>query len=191
MKKTTLLNLFIFCIVFAEAQTIKPISKDKAFEDSLNKIVVDFKNNFRNIQSKPLPAEIDADTYQSSICLPGATHCIIMRYHSVVDNSASWQSILYTGENYEEALATYKKIFGIIKKSKLKGIDDSPTTFEGVIENPDENVRFTVSSLRLKAADTRYKNFVADIELVGNYDGWEVHLNLYNKKKDTEGGNVQ
>jgi hypothetical protein len=47
-----------------------------------------------------------------------------------------------------------------------------------------------VSSLRLKTADIRYTNFVADIELVNNYDGWEVHLNLYKKKKDTDGGNM-
>jgi hypothetical protein len=191
MKKTILLHFIIFCTVFTQAQSIKPVSKDHSFQDSLNMVVVDFKNNFRNIQSNPLPAEIDADTYQSTICLPGATHCVIMRYHSVVDNSASWQAILYTGESYEEAVNTYKKIFDLIKKSKIKGIDLGPAGFEGSLENPDENVRFTVSSLRLKAADTRYKNFTADVEIVGNYDGWEVHLNLYNKKKDTDGGNVQ
>jgi hypothetical protein len=191
MKKTALFILFVMAFAFTHAQLIKPAPKNNPFEDSLNKVIIDFKNNFTNLQSTRLPAEIDADTYQSNTCLPGAAHCIIMRYHSVVDNSASWQAILYTGENYEEALSAYKKTFGLIKKSKVKGIDSSPAAFEGTMENPDENVRFAVSSLRLKAADTRYKNFVADIELMNNYDGWEVHLNLYKKKKDTEGGDMQ
>jgi len=191
MKKIKLLIFSFFAFACVQAQLIKPTPKTNPFEDSLSKVVLDFKNNFTNLQSDRLPVEIDADTYQSNICLPGATHCIVMRYHSVVDNSASWQAILYTGENYEEAVKVYKNVFGQIKKTKVKGIDSSPASFEGAIENPDENVRFTVSSLRLKAEDNRYTNFAADVELMNNYDGWEVHLNLYKKKKDTDGGNLQ
>jgi hypothetical protein len=98
MKKTALLILSILSVAFTHAQILKRAPKNNPFEDSLNKVIVDFKNNFRNIQSEPLPAEIGADSYQSAICLPGASHCTIMRYHSVVDNSASWQAVLYAGE---------------------------------------------------------------------------------------------
>ena len=192
MKKPALLIISFFAIAITQAQLLKkPAPKDNPFEDSLSKVVIDFANNFKNLQSTRLPAEIDADTYLSTICLPGAVHCTIMRYHSVVDNSASWQAIMYAGESYEEAVKVYKNIFGQIKKSKIKGINNNTASFEGTIETADENVRFAVSSLRLNTADIRYTNFVADIELVNNYDGWEVHLNLYKKKKDTEGGNME
>jgi hypothetical protein len=191
MKKPALLIISFFAVAITQAQLLKqPIPKSNSFEDSLNKVVIDFANNFKNLQSTRLLAEIDADTYLSTICLPGAVHCTIMRYHSVVDNSASWQAVVYAGESYEEAVMAYKKIFGQVKKSKVRGIDNSSADFEGTIETADENVRFAVSSLRLKTADIRYTNFVADIELVNNYDGWEVHLNLYKKKKDTDGGNM-
>jgi hypothetical protein len=191
MKKPALLIISFFAVAITQAQLLKqPIPKSNSFEDSLNKVVIDFANNFKNLQSTRLPAEIDADTYISTICLPGAVHCTIMRYHSVVDNSASWQAVVYAGESYAEAVMAYKKIFGKVKKSKIRGIDNSSADFEGTIETADENVRFAVSSLRLKTADIRYTNFVADIELVNNYDGWEVHLNLYKKKKDTDGGNM-
>lgn len=173
------------------AQMLKPAAKSNGFEDSLNMVVTDFKNNFTSIQGSNLLAGIDAEAYQSNICLPGATHCIIMRYHSLVDKSASWQATFYSGENYEEALKVYKKIFGQLKKTKLKGINGTTSSFEGNMETPDENVRFAVSSFVLKSPDMGYANFAAAVELINNYDGWEVYLNMYKKKKDTDGGHIR
>jgi hypothetical protein len=127
MKKPALLIISFFAIAVTQAQLLKkPVPKDNPFEDSLSKVIIDFANNFKNLQSTRLPAEIDADTYLSNICLPGAVHCTIMGYHSVVDNYASWQAIVYAGENYEDAVAAYKKIFGKIKKSKIRGVDNNP-----------------------------------------------------------------
>jgi len=192
MKKTLLTTFLCIVVFLSHAQIIKPaIKANNAFADSLTEIVTDYSNNFKNIQGDLLPAEIDADTYLSKIGLPGATGCVIKRYHSVVDNSASWQAVLFTSDSYEEAVKYYKKVFTQIKKIKVKGINSSTGVFEGTMEKLDENVRFSVSSLRLKTPDFRYRNFAADIELVNNYDGWEVHLNLYKKKKDTEGGNIE
>ena len=191
MKKTLLLVIFSITVLFSHAQLFKQPPASNNFADSLNKIVLDFKNNFNNIQGNKLPAEIDADTYLSKICLPAAVGCKIMRYHSVQDKSASWQGIMYAGDSYEDAMKMYKKIFSLVKKTKLKGIEPAGNNFEGEMESTDENVRFAVSALRLKTADKRYKNFVAEIALNNNYDGWEVQLNLYSKKPDTEGGNVQ
>ena len=62
--------------------------------------------------------------------------------------------------------------------------DATGNSFVGELEKDDQNVRFTVSSLRLKTNDKLYKNLVAEVELISNYNGWEVHLNIYTKKAD-------
>lgn len=191
MKKTKLLILSILTSITLNAQLLKPAAKSNSFEDSLNIVVTDYKNNFTGLQGPILSAETDAETYQSNSCFPGASHCIIMRFHSIVDKSASWQSTLYSGEDYDAAIKAYKKIFDQLKKAKLKGVNGTTSTFEGKLDLPDENVRFAVSTFRLKSPDMGYMDFAADIELMSNYDGWEVHLNLYKKKKDTDGGNIQ
>ncbi len=184
MKKIFLLITFSVAILFSVAQTLKPASQDNAFADALNKIAADFRNNFVNIQGEKLPAETDADTYKSKVCLPDAVGCSITRYHSVEDNSASWQAATYAGDSYNDAVKMYKKTFGLVKKTKLKGADATGNSFEGELEKDDQNVRFTVSSLRLKTNDKLYKNLVAEVELISNYNGWEVHLNIYTKKAD-------
>ena len=191
MKKLCLLILFSLVAFFCNAQLIKPVKPTETFSKTLSIIVLDYKNNFINIQQKELAGSVGNNIFNSSVCLPGALHCTITRYNSLEDKSASWQATIFTGESYEEALKAYKNIFTQIKHTSIAGIDKNATGFEGAMEKPDENIRFTVSALRLNAADPQYKNFTADIELTNNMEGWEVHLNLYRKKADTEGNIVE
>ncbi len=185
MKKALFLFVVIFTCMQITAQTIKPakpLNADALFSEALSKVVQDFTFNFVNIQGARMPAEVDADTYRSKICMPAALGCKIMRYHSVEDKSASWQAVLYAGENFEEALKVYKKAFTQVKKTAVKNIGVSTAGFDGKLDAVDENVGFAVSSLRLKTTDSHYKNLVAEIEMVSGYTGWEVQLNVYTKK---------
>lgn len=191
MKKLLLFSLFSLLTFFGNAQLIKPVKTTETFSKTLSIIVLDYKNNFINIQQKELAGSVGNNIFNSSVCLPGALHCTITRYNSLEDKSASWQATIFAGESYEDALKAYKNIYGQLKHSSIAGIDKKATGFEGEMEKPDENIRFTVSALRLNAADPQYKNFTADIELTNNMEGWEVHLNLYRKKADTEGNLVE
>jgi hypothetical protein len=181
----------MFLVLICKAQLGKPVKQEGAFSTSLSAIVIDFKNNFLHIQSNELAGASATNTYTSTICLPDALHCTIERYSSEEDKSANWQALLFAGENYQDALRIYKNVFKLVRTSVISGIDDKPVGFIGAMEKPDENIRFTVSTLRLSALDKRYKDFIASIELNNNIQGWEVTLNLYRKKADTEGNMIQ
>lgn len=185
MKKTTVLSLLFFCsIQFTHAQFYKSILPSEAFSDSLAIVVQDFKKNFSTIEGKQLPSQGEMDVYRSKVGIPGALHCSIFRFHSLEDTTASWQAVMYEGDSYENAVKIYKNIFKQLKKSKMKWVDKSTISFMGEIDEPDENVRFTVTSLRLNIIDIPYRSFFGEIELTSTYDGWEVHLNLHNRKND-------
>jgi hypothetical protein len=181
----------MFLVLICHAQFGKPVKQEGAFSTSLSAIVIDFKNNFLNIQSNELAGASATNTFTSAICLPDALHCTIERYNSEEDKSASWQALLFAGENYQDALRMYKNTFKQVRTASISGIDEKPVGFTGAMEKPDENIRFTVSTLRLGSIDKRYKDFVASIELNNNMQGWEVTLNLYRKKADTEGNMIQ
>ena len=194
MKKICCLLFFSGIVSFAFAQQPKTASSDAVFSETINKVVLDFTHNFINIQGGKIPADVDADAYKSNVCVPGALGCKIMRYHSVEDKSANWQAGLYEGESFAEALKMYKKVFGQLKKTPVKGIDNTPTGFDGKMESVDENVGFAVCSLRLKTKNKLYKSLVAEVEITSNYTGWEVHLNIYTKtviEEEKEEGNMQ
>jgi hypothetical protein len=185
MKKifATLFFSLVFAIGFAQqpAQP-KPVSADAAFSEALNKVVQDFTSNFIHIQGEKMPADVDADTYKSKVCVPGALGCKIMRYRSAQDKTANWQAGLYEGENFSEALKFYKKIIAQVKKTSVRGVAASGAGFDGKTENVDENVGFAVTTLRMKTTNKTYKDLVAEVEMNSNFTGWEVRLNVYTKK---------
>ncbi len=168
------------------AQFYKTILPSPEFNSALEKIVRDFRYNFENIAGEKISGNGEVENYQSNVQLPGAINCVINRYHSVYDTTASWQGILYEGEDYEEAKKVYKNTFRLLNKSKMQLIDRSVTGFSGELQTPTDNVRFTVSALQLDHFDPRYKRFTAEVELVSSYNGWLVKVNFFNKKPDTE-----
>lgn len=187
MKKTfTMLVLFVCSYQLSQAQFYKSLLPSEAFADSLGIIVQDFKKNFSGIQGKQLPSQGEMDVFRSKVGIPGALHCSIYRFHSLEDTTASWQAIMYEGDNYEAAVKIYKNTFHQLKKTRMKWVDKSTISFMGNFEEPDENVRFTMTSMRLNIIDVPYRSFFGEIELTSTYDGWEVHLNLHNKKSDKE-----
>jgi len=185
MKKITTLFICIISLLFTQAQIYKSTQSSTSFNDSLTEIVINFKNGFKLIQGKELAPETGMEVYQSIITLPGTLHCDISRYHSKFDTTASWQGVMYEGDNYEDAVKIYKKTFSLINKSRIKWFDKSIVSFKGQLEKPNENISFSISILQLNVTDAQYKNFVAEIELTSSYSGWEVHLNLHSKKDDT------
>lgn len=191
MRKTLFILLLSGITAFASAQQQKPVSADAAFSDALNKVVQDFPSNFIHIQGAKMPADVDADSYKSKVCIPAALGCKIMRYRSVEDKTANWQAGLYEGESFEEALKVYKKTFSQVKKTAVRGVATAAAGFDGKMETVDENIGFAVSTLRLKTTNKTYKDMVAEVEITSNYTGWEVRLNVYTKKMIEEEKDVE
>jgi len=187
MKKSLFLLLLTFFIAPAIfSQFYMSVLPSPEFTSALEKIVVDFRVNFKTIEGNEIMTEGEMQSYESMVKLPGARQCTIYKFNSGLDTSASWQAVMYSGDVYSEAVKTYENIFRLVKKSRIKWIDRSVIGFAGELEKPSNDVGFSVSTLHLQLDDYRYKNFLAEIELVSGQYGWQVNLNLYSKKDDAE-----
>lgn len=178
------LLLLLLCTNFCKAQFYKSLLPSPEFSSALEKIVLDFRLNFSTIQGDSLTNEGEAEMYESTVKLPGASECFIYKYHSKADTTASWQAIMYKGDNYKEASRIYENVFRQVKKTQVRWVDKSMVGFTGEMEKPTEELKFSVSTLHFSLDDKRYKNFEADVEMVSTYNGWEVHLNLQTKHPD-------
>ncbi|MEO6547916.1 MAG: hypothetical protein ABIN94_07940 [Ferruginibacter sp.] len=187
MKKTTvLLIIIVICTLHAHAQFFKTVLPSETFSTPLAIVVQDFKRNFFSIQGDQISTGTDVEVYQSKMILPGSLHCSILRFHSLLDTTASWQATMYDGENYEEALKIYKNTVRLLLRNKMKWADSRVVSFTGQLQNPHENAGFAVTTLKLNITDKAYDIFIAEVDLTNNYGGWEVHLNMNNKKGDAE-----
>lgn len=187
MKKVFILIFLLSAAGVSKSQFYKSFMPSGAFTDSLGAVVGDFRHNFHNLQGERLLSGDDREIYRSAAGLPGSIDCIIYRYHSVMDSAAGWQAVMYRGDDYKEAIKMYKNTFRLVKKARLYNADRIGMGFTGEMDEPNENLRFAVSTLYAKSSDRVYDKFVAEIEIVTVYSGFEVHLNLHNKRDDKEG----
>jgi hypothetical protein len=186
LKKIIIFASFVFVVSSSHAQFYTSFLPSPEFNSALEKIVSDFRYNFKNIAGDTINNHGEVEIYSSTVTLPGTTDCTINKYHSAKDTTASWQAVVYNGEDYKEALKAYKNAFRLINKSRIHLIDRTFIGFAGKMEQPTDEVRFTVSTLRLESDDIRYKRFSAEVELLSTYTGFQVNINLSNKKPDNE-----
>ena len=187
MKKFMIL-LFCSAVIFStKAQLLKNvIPVNTSFNDSLNRIVNAYLNNYRHIQGKIFQEQSDVDIYYSTQSVPGASEALIYRFHSVEDSTASWQAVMYNGDNFEEAAKVYKNIYRLVNKSRLNFGEVKAGSFKGTYTGPTEDLRFTSSILYSQVESGPYKYFIANIDLLNNFGNWEVRLSLNKKKDDRE-----
>lgn len=183
MKKCLLICLLLLMVASAGfGQFYKSLLPSRAFTKALDSIVLDFRLDYKNIQGNRVDSLGQVDTYESIVKLPGSVDCRILRFHSLEDTTACWQAILYSGDNYKEAVRAYENTVRLVKKSDLRWIDGSVVGFAGELVPPRETLRFTTSILLLTLEDPRYQDFRAEIELIATgIDTWEVQLNLSKK----------
>jgi hypothetical protein len=186
MKNRLLLALLLCACLSAQAQFYKSFVPSPGFTSALQKIVLDFRLDYKNIQGELLLQQGESENYSSAVQLPGAKDCLIYRFHSPQDTTSGWQALMYQGDNYDDAVKAYKNLFRLVRKSQMSWIDRSAVHFVGEMDEPTEDRRFAVSTLLLDVNDKRYTRFVAEIELSGNMGDWAVKLNMHNKRRDTD-----
>lgn len=170
-----------------DAQVNRSILKAGSFSENLSVITNDFRNNFYRIQGEQLPSQADLDTYRSQVTVPGAKQCIIYRFHSKEDTTASWQGLMYSGDNYPEAVRVYRSTCRLVNRCPVSIQGSTAAVFTGKIDEPSNNIGFVTSTFKLKTRDESFNRFYAEIELVNlSFDLWEVRLNLLNKNDDSE-----
>ncbi len=175
----------LLCTSTSNAQLQKP-TPASTFSEKLGMITQAFRNNYYQIQGAQLPSQDDMDVFSSSITLPNAKHCVIYRFHSKKDTTASWQAVMYEGDNYKEALKAYKNTCKLVDRTKVN-LSNVSAAFNGKIDEPETDLRFVSSLFRLNTKEEVYEKFFAEVELVNiNFDQWEVHLNLQSKKDDMD-----
>ncbi|MBC7934650.1 MAG: hypothetical protein H7Y86_04725 [Rhizobacter sp.] len=176
--------LFLFTGT-TRAQFYKKVLPGNNISAAVANITENFQNNYHQIQGDELPADEGREIYRSTVTVPGASHAVIYRFHSKEDTTASFQAILYEGESFKEAAKIYKQTFRQVKGTKFNG-GSQKISFDGSMEDPTEDLRFTSSRLRPAVTGGAYKNFIAEIEIINSVEGWTVQLNLHSRKNDEE-----
>ena len=185
MKRTVTLALALSACLTLSAQ-LNIIGKDPAFSKAISEVILDFPNNYQNISGELIEADLGYEHYASNVKLPGSENCVIGRYHSVKDTTASWQALMFRSEEFEPAAKQYRSLYKRLMASEVKVVDGSKLYLNGEYEAPTEEMDFTVSTLRFETNDYRYHDFKIELELLFKMDHWLININVVTRQKDSE-----
>ena len=158
------------------------------FSAVIDAVLQDFPNNLRHISGELVMAQGEFENYASVLIPADAQDCIVTRWHSKRDTTASWQARMFTSDDYGAAEKRYRRLYGLLKGCHMTLADSSLILLEGNWEPAKEGVAFTTSTLRLKTNDWRYHEVKVELELVYQLADWAVQVNIVSKKPDDEVG---
>jgi hypothetical protein len=154
------------------------------FANAIDSVLRDFPSNLRHITGELVLAQGEFENYSSIVQLPGAADCIITRWHSTGDTTASWQASMYSGDDFNAAEKCYRQLFHQLRSCYLRLQDSSLVYLKGDWEPAKEEASFTSSSLRLGIEDWHYREVEVQVELVYLLADYAVRINIISKPPD-------
>ncbi|MBS1566443.1 MAG: hypothetical protein JST39_18815, partial [Bacteroidetes bacterium] len=134
----------------AFSQTKYASFKEELFPKAMEAVVHDYPNNYRNICGELVLEQPGTDSYVSLVQLPGASECVVTRYHSVEDTTASWQAKMFHSEDFKEVSQHYKELYRQLKNCYLRLVDGSIVYLKAEWEAPTEEKSFVMSTLTVE-----------------------------------------
>ena len=185
MKKIMFAFVALLVAAAASAQTRFTSVREESFSKVMETVVHDFPKNFRSITGDLLVEQPETDDYASLVLLPGSSECVITRYHSMEDTTASWQAKMFRSEDFKEASQQYNELYKKLKNCYLRLVDGSIVYMNAEWEAPTEEKPFVMSTFRLDCGDERYKEMKIDLEMVYQFPEWVININVSGKKDDS------
>ena len=152
----------------------------EAFSTAIEVVIHDFPANLRHITGELVLAEGEIENYACTVELPGAEHCVITRYHSASDTTASWQAKMYSSDDFAKASREYHALYARLQACYLLLADSSMVYLKGQWEPAKEEIPFATSTLRLNTSDERYGEMQVQLELLYQVSDWVVNINIFN-----------
>ncbi len=158
---------------------------------SLEKVIQDYPNRFKNIKGEVIIQSPQQTEYQSKVQIPGSSSCIVTRYSSSKNDVYGWGCTLLKAEDFNSAKNKFKEVFEQIKNSIIKLHGEKPFILNGQYETPDEEKKFTTVIFELLPAVGEMKKLKIELSLQYEMSDWKVSLNVYDRNRnDNEPGRI-
>jgi hypothetical protein len=187
LPKARLLLLSIFFTTATTAQLRIVTNND--LRNNLAKVVADFPKELNTIKGEMIAENPQSVEFATLLKFEGAESNTITKYNSQKP-IYSWQAIVLTSEDFEEATKKYKWLYNQLKAMTLN-MGDLSFTLNGSYDKPEESKKFSASTFVLLPAATNLPKLKIEVGLQFYFPEWKVMLTVYQKEReDKERGNL-
>jgi len=181
---------FVFFAISAQAQLKFPVTNND-LRTNLSKILTDYANGFSSLKGDTIEVNPQAIEFSTKLEFSGAEHNSIVQYKSNTKNPVySWQAVLMTTEDFDEASKKYKWLFNQLKVMTVK-VEDYSFTLSGDYAAPEESKKFSSSMFKLTPNAANMPKLKIEASMQFEFPEWKIGLMVYEREReDNERGEV-
>ena len=194
MKKTVktlvLITILSFFSISVIAQLKLPVAT--GFSSDMKKVIEDYPSRFIHLMGEVKVQQEQSTEYECNLKINGAEEATIIRYSSKRDGVVSWEAVMITSDDFEDAKKKYKNYFSQLNNLgvtlgkdhfKLRGVYEAPSD-----ENKFNSVLFAIEPT---APDLKKVKVELTLQYKAPMD-WQVKVLVYDKEReDGEQGRVE
>lgn len=153
---------------------------------TLQYVLNDFPNQFRNIKGVVLNEDPQTTDYGSKVAIPGSVNTVITQYSAEDKEIYSWRSVVLESEDFETASGKYKEIFKDLSNSIVKIEGEKPFILSGTYTPPTEEKRFNSSSFQLlPSAAGELGKVKVELTMEFLVTEWKISLLVYDQEEES------
>lgn len=183
MKKTLLL-LACAAALNTNAQLRLPAAFN-SFKQDIQKVVAAYPHGFTGITGDLVEQSPQTTAYASLVVPKGAQESTVTRYTSELKKIYSWQAVMLSTEDFDEAVAKYKSLYVQLKGMNVQYVADD-YTLGGTYEAPAEERKFTSSALYVIRPPEALKKLRMEVTMQFQFPEWKVGIVMYDKEKEDD-----
>ena len=151
---------------------------------TLQKVINDYPNQFRNIKGNVLVQNPQTTDYASIVQIPGSVNAVITKYSAENNEIYSWKCVMLESEDFEVVSKKYREIFNQVKNSIIKLDGNKPFILNGTFEDPTEEKRYTASAFTLVPASGYLQKLKVVLTLEYLITEWKVSILVYDQDEE-------
>lgn len=158
---------------------------------TLEKVIQDYPNRFRNIKGDLVQQNPQSAEYRSTVQLPGTASGVVTKYSDTKNDVYSWSSLVYEEEDFDKVKSKFKETFEQIRNMIVKIEGEKPFILHGQYQIPTEEKKFTTIILELLPSVGIMKKLKVDLSMQYVITGWKINLSVYDRdRNDDERGAI-
>ena len=181
--------VLLFFSLNSKAQGFKFPVTNNDLRTSLSKVITDYVDGFASLKGDTISVSPQSIEFTSKLNFQGGEENTITQYKSK-NQIYSWQTVLLTSEDFDQASKKYKWLCNQLKVMTVK-VQEYSFTMSGDYEAPDDSKKFVTSIFKLTPNASNMPRLKIEATMQFEFPEWKVHLRVYEREReDNERGDI-
>lgn len=185
--KLATVALLVFCLE-SQAQVKFPVTNND-LRNNLSQVITSYVDGFSSLKGDTISLNPQSIEFSTKLNFQSSEQNSITQYKAK-NPIYSWQALLLTTEEFEEASKKYKWVYNQLKVMTVK-VQDYSFTLSGDYEAPDESKRFCSTIFKLTPNASNMPKLKIEASMRYEFPEWKISLFVYEREReDNERGDI-